>query len=235
MEEFFQAYSGEKNGAIQITSQKPMAIEAQSGHSNLWQVRGKFWDDNSATIQYGLLSLDNFVLSPESSGIYQSESMLNNPGIGPLFGKTVMFQVDRGDIDRTVVLQSGLYVPADLTLTSPVKTTSGQVLPKNTVLAWNADTNNTKGIYVLIEFDPEDQDNAAFNDGIRHYQYNVIQADDDGSYALSNADFDGMPAGAKIMLWVGRGNYALIDGADGINQYALYSYILAVDNFILGQ
>lgn len=235
MEEALVALKGDKNGAIRISAQKTFDMQSVSGQKNLWEVWGKFWSDDNVTQKYGDLSIDSFMLAPKISGVYQSEAMLNNPDLGPLFGKTVDFTVNRGDMERTVLLQSSLYVPADITVSAPVKTTANQVLARTTTVTWNPDVNNTKGIYILIEFDPEDDDNAAFNNGVRTYQYNLIQTNDDGAFTLSANDFSDMPAGAKVMLWVGRGNYNMIDGAEGLNKYALYSYTIAFDNFILGQ
>lgn len=235
MEEALVVLNGDKNGAIRISAQKTFDMQSVSGQKNLWEVWGKFWGDDNVTQKYGALSIDSFVLAPETSGVYQSKAMLNNPDLGPLFGKTVGFLVNKGDTERTVVLQSSLYVPADITVSAPVKTVANQVLPLNTTIMWNPDANNAKGIYILIEFDPEDDDNTAFNNGNRTYQYNLIQTDDDGVFTLSANDFSDMPAGAKIMLWVGRGNYNIIDGADGINKYSLYSYTIAFDSFVLGQ
>jgi hypothetical protein len=203
MEEALVLATSAKNGAIGLTSQKTFDAVSLSGQKNLWQVRGKFWGNDNKSLHYGNVSLDDFVLMPAPSGIYQSEAMLNNPELKPLFGKTVLFSLDNGDAERTVVFQSGLYVPADITVSSPVKTMTNQELPTSTVITWNADANNDKGIYILIEFDPEDEDNGAFNNGNRTYRYNLIQTEDDGSFTLSANDFSNMPIGAKNHV-VGR-------------------------------
>jgi hypothetical protein len=235
MEEAIQTLNDPKNGAIRLSSQKSMDAASVSGQKNLREVWGKFWSEDNKTLKHGTLSIDQYLLDPKSSGVYQSEGILNNPALEPLFGKAVEFLVEEDDLNRTIVLQSGLYVPADITVSSPLKTSYNQVLPANTEIVWNPDTLNTKGVYILIEFDPEDDDNAAFNTNENEYTYNLIQTDDDGSFSLSANDFTDMPAGAKIFLWVGRGNYNLVDGADGINKYALYSYSIAFDTFILGE
>jgi len=235
MENVFFRLNPNKNGAIGIKSMKTFDIYSASGQKNLWKVGGRFWGADNVTIQYGNLTLDDVVITPNTYGVYQSESMLNNPQLGPLFGKTVEFTVDKGDIERTVVLQTGLYVPKDIIIYAPLRTTANQVLPLNTQISWNADTNNTKGVYILIEFDPEDQDNSAFANATSHYQHNLIHTDDDGSFTLSANDFSDMPSGAKIILWVGRCNNVMVDGQEGIVQYALYSYSIALDHFIVGQ
>ncbi len=234
MKDFLGLANAKKNGAINLSSQKTFDIYSNSGQRDHVFVNGKFWNDDLVTQNYGALSIDSFILAPGSDGKYQSD-FSNVADLKRSFGKTVTFQVDKGDTERTVVLQSGFYVPADLIVSSPIKTAQNQVLQQSTLITWNQDAQNTKGVYILIEFDPEEEENAAFNNGIRTYRYNLIQTDDDGSFALSPNDFSDMPAGATISLWIGRSNYEIIDGADGINQYAITAYTFARDVFTLGQ
>jgi hypothetical protein len=234
MGDFLGLTNAKKNGGINLSSQKAFDISSNTGQRGLVLVNGKFWNDNLVTQNYGVLSIDSFTLVPGSDGRYQSD-FSNKADLKGLFGKTVTFQVDKGDAERTVVLQSGFYVPVDIIVSSPIKTAQNQVLQQSTLITWNQDAQNTKGVYILIEFDPEDEENAAFNNGIRTYRYNLIQTDDDGAFALSPNDFSDMPAGATISLWIGRSNYEMIDGADGINQYAIRAYTFARDVFILGR
>lgn len=229
LEEAWGAYNTPVDGAVRIGGFKAMQTVPSGAHD----IRARFWNDQNKTTFLGDLTLDSLVLSPNTEGVYQSNEFQFDE-VKSLYGKTVNIQVNDNSGNRTVVLQRGLYVPQDLVVSSPLKQSSSQVLQRNTPVLWNPDPQNTKGVYILIEFDPEAEENAAFNNGVRRYEYNLIQTEDDGVFTLSPDDFSNIPAGAIVDLWVGRGNYLIADGISGIDKYKLYSYSVAYNNFTLG-
>lgn len=217
------------DGAVRIGGFEALQTVPSGAHD----ISARFWDDQNKTIFHGDLMLDSLVLSPNSDGSYQSNEFQFDE-VKSLYGKTVDIQLNGKAGDPAVILQQSLYIPKDLVMSSPLKQSATQVLARNTPVLWNPDPQNTKGVYILIEFDPEAEENAAVNSTLQRYTYKLIQTDDDGVFTLSPDDFSNIPAGAIVDLWVGRGNYLIADGVSGVDKYKLYSYTVAYNNFTLG-
>lgn len=102
-------------------------------------------------------------------------------------------------------------------------------LSSGKLIKWDADTLNTKGVFIFIEYDPTDETNAPLvAQGFNKRISNAIWIEDDGDYNLDAELFEDIPLNAKVELRMGRGNFNYLTDNNGkisnIQVYAL-SYI----------
>ena len=136
------------------------------------------------------------------------------PAQNDMFGKNVTFRYSKRSYGNQEGVQKApsneeiiMYVPELVQITSPNIEKIDEMLPycyyKNFKLTWNADPNNTNGLFVAVEWSGADM----FG---KHYREVVRNADiiefDNGEATLNNELFEGIPHGATVKLVLVRGN-----------------------------
>jgi hypothetical protein len=86
---------------------------------------------------------------------------------------------------------------------------------RNVPLTWNA-TNNGQNVYVLLAFEPQSVSNLQFRNYSRVSKFYEIP--DNGSFTLTESNFQGIPQGAFVVIVIARGTTAIGAGVGtGIN------------------
>jgi hypothetical protein len=97
-------------------------------------------------------------------------------------------------------------------------------LSTGSTINWNANTSNDKGVFFFVEYEPTDPTNATFSTAYPDHVANGVVVADNGSYQITEELLDGIPAGAKVKLYIGRGNYTyLMDADNTLSEVQVYS------------
>lgn len=74
-------------------------------------------------------------------------------------------------------------------------------------ISWNADTQNTAGVYIILEYTPHENPDlkSTFSDNI----FNYVNIEDTGVYNFSKSDFPDIPSSSLVMLRIIRGAFEL--------------------------
>ncbi|MDR3327904.1 MAG: hypothetical protein LBT04_07290 [Prevotellaceae bacterium] len=152
------------------------------------------------------------------NGVKSSElQAINNVNQSNLFGQDVSFNFATfNGIPTAIAQESGnettMYVPKIVHITNPNIEKSEDLLPycyyKDFILGWNADSKNTNGLIVLVEWTGNDMFGKNYKQVVRNAD---IIEHDDGKALLNNALFDDIPQGALVKLMLIRGNVTQIE------------------------
>lgn len=152
---------------------------------------------------------ENSIFSPgsrltinNSNSITLSEDLSiirDNPSLWNAFGRQLSFTISDEHSDSTRF--NTMYLPKFL---EP----NFHNLPINGLdsypIKWNGDVQNTKGVYIIVQYDPAN--NPSLSDlspgSITEYKH---FASDDGSYKYNNSDFPNIPPGALVNITLIRG------------------------------
>jgi hypothetical protein len=147
---------------------------------------------------------------------------VSGPDAGKFFGKKINIQLGRKGEERRIsqdyiINTASGYNPQSFTCTNEYvgivynydwTILSATPLAPDSFLYWNKDTQNTKGVFIYLEYDPLELANKQMKDaGFNKRQGNFVMVDDIGSYTLTDELFIDIPANAQIEVYIGRGNF----------------------------
>mgnify|MGYP001796174290 FL=1 len=208
------------SGAIGITNLKPFGPESLLSGGGPSEVFASFSaEEGRAT--FGALMIQNTILTPSTYDYYQSGAE-ERATIQGYFGATQSVKLlDVEGASEAAILVEDIYLPKELFVHDPIER-GRDYLAKTSTIHWNPDPHNTNGVFILIDFLPEGEENAGrFNsDFVSHRK--LIYTEDDGEYQLQVTDFNKIPDGAYVSLLVGRGDYVETTGSNG-RTYLVYS------------
>ena len=147
-------------------------------------------------------------------------------GANSILGNTISVTLSGAGVNPS--MSNTIYAPKLMEVTSfpnydgwsPIELTIGSEI------TWNADPNNDVGVGIMLEYDPVGFYNGA-NGGVEgSNRTNYIVTEDDGSYTFTAEDFAGFPAGMRIEISVGRGNYKRVSTTDGQYHIGIVCYSL---------
>ncbi len=214
------------NGYIRLQSQE---YWASRGSGEYVFCMGDIYDQSGSLADYGILTIGDAVsLSADSDNSF-SYGHTSGPftAAAAYYGTEVDIHLE-GNANGEGSMSASLYVPELLTWISPDTSARwGTDISSGFELKWNPDANNEFGIGIIVEFDNWATANIDFEDFPKVEK--TIHTEDDGSYILTGGDFDGIPAGARLKIYIGRGNYERKD-ASGNRTYGVYAY--TINSFI---
>ena len=79
---------------------------------------------------------------------------------------------------------------------------SGTRLKPTYTFNWNKDTLNQNGVFIYLEYDPNDPNNASFVSANPERISNAIIVDDNGSYTLSSDLFTDLPLNSRLRIYI---------------------------------
>jgi len=193
---------------------------------------GVFYDKSGNTQNGGgIVSIGSKQLSPDNAGTYGLDKAYSTD---EFFGKKITFILtppkDISGASRTggsATVSGSLYSPAAISITNipartPVVIQPGMATP----ITWNTDPNNPNGVIIIAEYLPTLYANRpSLSNGYSSFLTNSMLVTDNGSTAIPWSFFSQYPVGAHIILWVARGNYAIL--TDGSYNYQIGGYTAA--------
>lgn len=97
----------------------------------------------------------------------------------------------------------------------------------NTPIQWNADPQNTNGVVIIIEYDPEFKLNTDYwapqTPPEKRHLYAAIRVPDNGQYAFTPEDLQGLPTNCMAKLFIGRAVHKQLNDKSGTGTYAVYA------------
>jgi hypothetical protein len=203
------------DGYAYVSSQT--SYSSQDYATSSIMIGGYAYDKQGVKRDVGNLSFDNFVLQPSSTFDYFQSDVI---GSADLFGKSI--NVSLQGKNAYPGFSSNMYAPKLVRFTTP--SYSNQMpISSDTNIGWNADSQNSVGIGIIISFDPLSVGNIT--KGFRDHapQTRFVHTEDDGAYTLTQADLAGIPVGALANITFGRANYSKVSMADNFN-FGIISY-----------
>jgi hypothetical protein len=203
------------NGTLIIQSYKTIhtqTIETAniSGHFNGSQGREDKGDLNIGS---------NITITPDNTNNYTSTDNLSF-----LYGTSTSIELKD---DQNSYFNSNFTLPKMVKFTYPTPTDDFIIDNQSKTISWEADANNTAGVAIIINYSPTLPGNETFKS--QGYDKTIINTNlksDDGSYQLSNVDFNGIPDGSFITVRIARvGCDTVIDSETG-GKYFLYGYTI---------
>lgn len=216
------------DGYFYLTSESTYSGQ-NSGSRNIG-LKG-FVNDHNGYADHGTLSIgSNINLNPDQNSFYGATQTFSIPS--SLFGQSNNFSLSGTTTHPGFT--TNFYVPELITITNPGYQNTMEI-NSGMELNWDADNNNSNGIGIVLKFSPSSLKNE-LNGGFTTYSsvVNEIYTEDDGSYIFSAQDFAGIPSGANIELFIGRGNYAKVPmtGNNSSNKHVgLVTYSIVKQNF----
>ncbi len=147
---------------------------------------------------------------------------------GELFGTNLNLKLQRGATASfggdTVVNYNGGYSPKVFICTnnfmengmaSDGEYFSGSKLNPTFTFNWNKDSLNQNGVFVYLEYDPDDFGNQTIKNSFPTRQANGVMVEDNGTYTLTSEMFVDIPLNSRLNVYIGRGNFEYIRQLDG--------------------
>lgn len=220
------------DGSIGITSYKAAFGEDVNG---VYQINGALKDIDGNSLKLSKLIVDNVTIEPTVNGRFNTPVSLMEQ-IKSFYGKEIILKSYKENNDLSIrsgdiVLDASLKMSKDIQVSSPTIKDNGKFIKRSQLVTWNADFNNTRKVIIAILFDPTHGLNKNFNSNKPNATY--LEVDDTGQYQLTPNNFKNIPNGALISIFVARGNYTKVTGANGKSQYTIYGYSIAEQKFYI--
>ncbi len=186
-------------------------------------------DDKSLTANAATKSANDVLQSASIGGFNLSldanavNGLINNDylGLKSVYGTNASFNfTDAGGIVRA----KSLYIPKSLNLSVNSEQLDNLDLRAGTVINWNKDINNVKGVVFIFAYDPFHSPSTK-----EAYPKRISKAvgnSDTGTYTLKQSDIDGLPKGGRIKMTVGRAGFEIFQPENSLKTYSLYGYTL---------
>lgn len=207
------------NGTLVLQSYTTLGSQ---GASTITDVEGAFTDTNRNVLTGGPVSIGNMTFSDSIVGTQYNYGGSPIQG-GNYFGTNLLFTFNpnpKGQVTGTYA-QSNLYAPSLINIASP---SAGSKVSSGSVITWNADPHNTRGVLIELSYDPAAQQNSTLSTAYPTIITHSSTAGDNGSYSFKGADFGGFPAGCVLTLSLSRYNYAKIYSTDSTRKYLITAF-----------
>ncbi|HEX6192044.1 MAG TPA: hypothetical protein VFZ42_06755 [Chitinophagaceae bacterium] len=205
-------------GTFSLVSHASLATQSDSK-----SLTGGFFYSGTNPIEGGTVQIGNISLSSDVSKGYMYGQV--TPQGKALFGNTISLSLNPNapGTSGKAIAAASIYIPAELTLSSPL---ADDVITTGTTIEWNTDRSNTRGVMILLEYDPENLENAGFAATYPNPVHKAISVADIGSYTLTYNDVSALPNGSRITLRVARGNYRAFNPSKSTSVYGFHAYTL---------
>lgn len=207
-------------------------------------INASFWDKqnkkNKAVHKRITIDGNELVPSPD----FMSYQYHLNPvtDLNNLFGRKIRFKADGGNNARSSSLDDSVYIPEQIRLDFPgfipFGSDSGTILSASNLYSglqinWNADDLNTSGVFLFVEYFPDDAGNKTLKaNGYDESQHNWILVDDIGTFTLTSELFEDIPNGARVRFSIARGGYNVIWNENyEVEDYRVFGFSVQQDNF----
>ena len=215
--DFYNFISQPSNGLFGIQSYTTLPTQdTRTTHTG-----GAFVDADNHSLPGGTVSIGNISLVDSVVGGGHSYGRNANQGT-ELFGTNTTFNINPNP-DNTVTGKNAsitMYAPALISIDTK---SIGDNIQTNSVIAWNADSQNPQNVMIVIEYDPTFAENGSaalkYPDKIR----TSLAVPDNGSYRFTNGDLGPFPPAATLTVQLKRLNYAKAVSTDGTASYLVYS------------
>ena len=192
------------------------------------------WDLNytGSSLNFGLMTT---TMAASGSGKNFSNVIDFNYQFENIYGTSQNVQIGLQANPSQFVLNSNFYIPKHLSLTNYIfQLNQKPNWHSGSPISWVADGNNSHGIGIAVVYDPEKLENKVFQPTHPNRTVNPIHTLDDGQYTFDNADFQGIPAGADVDIYIGRGNYQIAQLGSNGKKVGVYSYSVKLIPVIFG-
>lgn len=171
---------------------------------------------------FGSFSIDSrdFITASLSNGHYGYQLLPGTVDFSYLFGNTNAYSlVGNPSSGYPGFSNESLYFPDALLIFSP-SYKFGQIdtTQVNDFITWNADSRNSIGVNITLEYDPIDNVPNGLVTNHPNTIFKSYHVPDSGSFQLSSSVLSNFPAGAKLEVQLGRGNYKRVV-ASGTSTY----------------
>lgn len=209
---------------------KDFANFASQNNQSLADVGGLGFDEDKKGQDFGTLHVgDNISMECEvENGHYYGATSGPFPGSAALFGQEVAISLD--GTSTAPGLNTTFKTPELLLIESPKYDNDLKIFPGLTI-EWNRDPDNKNGIAILIHFNPISIDNRDEHGNARDAVETPIHITDSGSYTITSEDLKGIPSGAFVEFYIGRGNYKREQLNESENHFGIYSYTIVNHTF----
>lgn len=186
------------------------------------------WSDldfYGSTLHYGSIA----TTLPESSSPDVAYTEFNDVNYQheAIYGATQSVKIFLENQTEQPVLNVDVYVPYHIGVTNyPTHPNPVPTYNVGSSILWNADALNRFGIGIAVVYDAADPENSAYSSSVPNSVVNLIHTEDDGSYTFSSSDLQGIPVGASIDVYIGRGNYGVGTINGSAKKLGIYNYSL---------
>ncbi len=135
----------------------------------------------------------------------QGSTIVQSDEYKQIFGKRVNLSYAGQEVDGRNDSEDNIYVPDIL----EVSIGEQPVLVNGYPITWNADQDNTSGVYIVVEYSPLENMHlrAQYSDS----EFAYINVPDNGVYDFSKSDFSNVPDGSTVVLRIIRGAFTISD------------------------
>ena len=116
--------------------------------------------------------------------------------------------------------KANLYVPKEISAKNAMNSDGTMSITANKSISWNQDDNNSKGVLIILTYDPKLNPNL----GQSNFIERMIGVPDIGSYTFSSKDLEGIPANSVFDINIIRANFMTL-GIPNLNKViSIYAY-----------
>lgn len=206
-EEYFEFMNSETNAKAIVESFKTSL--SSEGYSATASIVG---ETNPITLNFpsNLIDFTDFEYSDDVDQTFANKTLGNSSAIyGNHYDVTLT-------PDELVANPAGgpgssnhIYVPQLLDVTFS-GLSNGKVVAGSQV-NWNVDADNTNGVVIGIEYNPNAQPNEdVYNAQTKRFLRGATLSDTDGSYTFTSEDFEEFPDDAIVTFYAGRAGFSII-------------------------
>ena len=218
------------SGSVGITNLKPFGPEQFLSGGGPSEVYADFFD-SEGRVTFGALEVQGITITPSAFDYYKSDPS-DRPTIQSYFGDVQPIRLYAfEEADEDLLFEQSIYLPKELFVYPPMQRGTYRIT-QTTTLRWNPDPQNVNGIFILIDFLPDGEENSGKYTTSFVSHRKLIYTEDDGAYQLQASDFNKIPSGAYVSFIVGRGDYVETIGSND-KSYILYSFTGAVADFFV--
>ncbi|MEO1413569.1 MAG: hypothetical protein AAFW73_27090, partial [Bacteroidota bacterium] len=194
----------EYDGTVLIQLEQGMTLSSFPTGS----ISGTFYPPgagNRDRVNIGAITIGDITLESGAQGRYHyGRTRTEFEQLASWYGRNTLLELGE-------VALGQMYIPQKMVLNAPIWDgidTAG-TLGGDLELSWEPDPNNEQGVYIFFEFDPR----AGNNQGFLEFEpvYNYFQVEDQGNFTIAANEFENIPNGAAVELYLVRGNYTVLE------------------------
>ena len=221
------------SGSFILQTNAPLGYKDLSNHFVI-NVNGAFinktthQNEEGKTNFFNGIPVEPAVIKPGE--VFSYYKNFNYSDAGRLFGNELKLKLHRlilpqftSSID-TAIDYNGGYSPEIFVSTNNFEENSsnsngeyisGTKVKPSFTFQWNKDSLNHNGVFIYLEYEPENFGNSLIKTSYPDRKANGIIVDDNGTYTLPDDLFEELPLNARLSVYIGRGNFEYIKQQDG--------------------
>ncbi|MFN3316212.1 MAG: hypothetical protein ACK40K_05325, partial [Raineya sp.] len=190
----FSVQQADGTFGLQHSNTMPMQ-DVPEQNSRSTDASAAFRDSNGLPTTSGIeeVKIDDFMLNAGEDNIFINNK---NADLSVLYGKNAVFSFKKQKVPQN----ENLYLPKLLRLDANFNTNTYTVpVSAGTTIRWNKDDLNTKGVVVVLDYNPKTNPNEIAQ-SYPTPKAKAIGTEDTGSYTFSQNDLADFPNGASVIL-----------------------------------